>query len=229
MFTLKRWIAVPGILGALLLAGCGDLSGGRRVGTAVRLTGFAARHSRDNEDKWIPALSSSGQGIRIPVNCQLPFTKDVKVAIHGVADGKPQNYDALFGPDPDHPVPVVAEVHSSAATVYVNYGWVVAVGRLPMGDTGTTQTSSTGTTFVIRAETASGRDTIYHLDDGDPNAGPIKVTIPKKKEPIPVAVGYYLVYPSPSGDDPKPELIRKDDRFLAYVRVHAGLAGLPLK
>jgi hypothetical protein len=227
MLTLKRWIAVPGLVTALFLTGCGDLSGGRRPGTDVRLTGFAIRDKHKEKDVWINAGGDARRGMCIPTYAPLPLNKDFKLHILGTANGKQQDYDALIGPDPDHPETPVAEVHSSAATVYVQHGWVVAVGRLPMGETGTTQTSSTGTTFVIR--TTPERDAVYHLKDHHQKDHCVNVFIPKLNKTFPVEPGYYLLYEPASGRDPKIDQFADDDPFLKHVRSHADLAGLALE
>lgn len=224
------WLATA----ALLASGCGDTSGGRRIATEVYLAGHVARQVREKKDVWVDTRCGTGPGIRFPVCTQLPFVAEVRLHVLGMSERGPQEYDALIGPDPDHPGAPLASVHSSGATIYVSNGWVLAAGRLPMGETGTTQTSSTGTTFVIRA--TADRDTIYNIKDGDSKPHPVEVRMVRRSEvgagpgrkPIPVPPGFYLIYPPLPGTELKPQPIPPDDAFLAYVRTRAALGGMKL-
>ena len=228
------------ILAGALLPGCGGPQGGHvrmkcplfvshrpaAAQPSVQFLGFAAAN-----DGW---KDLSGLGIMVATWTRQQYDTDVLLRIKHTYDSKVQDFLALVGPDPNHPGPAVIEVHGSAANVHIHSSWAMLLGQLPMGETGTTQTSSSGSQILIRREPAASsdpddsRDTIYHLaDPKEPNEPDAWVCVPGASKPIALPRGYYLTYP-PAGGPVVVQQIQAPQPFLDYVCQRALNAGVQI-
>ncbi len=245
---LRREALMVGLALALALTGCAPPEageGGRGIRPherrklappTARVVGIARRirpaHEERWMDEWVDVRATTRAGIPIPLGTEIIVQDDMLVHVSNPSCG--QDFWALIGPDPNQTGAASFEVHESIGVVRIHFGWMVAIGALPAGETETSGTSSSGTQLVIRAESAIHRDTIYHLPEpkipSDPNRPDPNCTVHavdiNGARVATLPPGTFLVYTV--GAHPPVQPLPTSDAFLDFVAGRARLAGQAL-